>query len=51
MRAERKRAGLIASLVESLQQDEKLEETKKGRYNHIKRILFYYLFQDFLEEK
>jgi cytochrome P450 len=36
MRAERKRTSLIASLVESLQQDEKLEEkkleeTKKGR--------------------
>jgi hypothetical protein len=36
MRAERKRTSLIASLVESLQQDEKVEEkkseeTKKGR--------------------
>jgi hypothetical protein len=36
MRTERKRTSLIASLVDSLQQDEKLEankseETKKGR--------------------
>jgi len=50
MRAERKKTSLIASLVDSLQQDDKFEENKKG-YLIILNILYNYFFLGLSKEE